>query len=184
MKITRKEIIKKGVSASIIVAVPPIIKQVVDKCRYDINDQLFPILDKLLTPKPDLIVLNNTLVTCWNLYSFHYDVKNNEGPFMNTIEFKIIQPDSNSEILDSLNAYCKKNNIFIISESIPGEIDLIDFCEYCEHLPVINNYNGKKHNEYIKSVAVLYARCVAYQDDNKIKTDLSLHFRKIKNETV
>ncbi len=179
MKITRKEIIKKGVSSSIIVAVPPIIKQVVDKCRYDINDQLFPILDKSLTPKPDLIVLNNTPVTCWDLYAFHYDVKNNEGPFMNTIEFKIIQPDSNSEILDSLNAYCKTNNIFIISESITGKIDLKDFCEYCKHLSVIKKFNWKKHNEYIKSVAVLYARCAAYQDDNKIKTDLSIHFGNV-----
>lgn len=177
MKITRREIIKKGVPVSVVIAIPPIIKHVVDKCRYDINDQLFPILDKLLNPKPDMIVLNNTPVTCWDLYAFHYDVKNNEGPFMNTIEFKIIQPDSNSEILDSLNAYCKRNNILIISESIPGEIDLINFCEYCKHLSVTKKFNMKKHNEYIKSVAVLYARCAAYQNKNSIKTDLSFFYR-------
>lgn len=68
MKITRKEIIKKGVSASIIVSVPPVIKQVVDKCRYDINDQLFPILDKLLTPKPGIFKHRKSLPFITGIY--------------------------------------------------------------------------------------------------------------------
>jgi len=179
MKMTRREIIKKGIAASIVIAVPSIIKQVIEKYNYDISDQLFPILNKSLNPGPDLIVLNKYSMNCWDLFAFYYDVKNEGGPFMNTIELNIIQPEYNDELIDSVSEYCKLNNIFIVSENITSDIDFNNFCEYCKQISDSRKFNDKKHSDYIKYIAGIYARCVDYQATNNIKTDLSIHFGNV-----
>jgi len=77
MKLTRKEIIKKGAAASIMLAVPPVLLSVLKRFKEDDSD-LASMFDGCI--KPDVIILDESSVDNLDFIALEYDRETMNAP--------------------------------------------------------------------------------------------------------
>lgn len=162
MKITRREIIKKGVAASIVLAVPSVLLSVVKGLKEDDSD-LAGMFDGCI--KPDVIILDESSEDNLDFIAIEYDRETMNAPMpvwnMN-LDYKPVSKNKFNNILHELRLYAIKNDVLIFSNKTHNDYPvkklnlLIDMIRK-------NSIKGKYcyeiNEDLYRPVSFIYAAC-------------------------
>jgi hypothetical protein len=167
MKYTRKELIKKGLYASMACAVPPLMYSILNHLKDDKIDFLSQ-LEKCIVP--DLIILDESSINNLDFIGLKYVRDTDNAPWvsMNLSE----KPETGMEyrtLLKSVKLYASKNNIFIYSnkEQKHCKINYLIKCiKKCCLLP--DNKSIEISEDLYLAVSTIYAERYKYNNENEI----------------
>lgn len=161
MKLTRREIIKKGMAASILLAVPSVLLSVVKGLKEDDFDHA-SMLDGCINP--DLIILDELSIDNIDFIALMYDKETMNAPMpvwgMNP-DYNLCNRNDVNNILNSLRLYAIKNDVFIYSnrEWEPYDNDLNLLINKIRKNCTKGSVPSEISEDLYRIVSVIYSDC-------------------------
>jgi len=165
MKMTRREIIKKGIAASIIFFVPPVIYSVLKHLKVDHNDLAIQLNNQI---KPDVIILDESSPEKLDFIALKYDRSKMNAPCLIWYKTDSLKLCCNKDFKTSVHAiksYGIKNDVFIYSNKTKSNFPVIKLDLLIKEIKkscIGNNKSQEICEDLYRVVSFIYADYYRY----------------------